>query len=53
MVYKPQDRVSAERGFSGMPLRIAAALDLKDFKCTRLERIEIDDGADMNLDFEP
>ncbi len=53
MVYQPQDRVSAERGFSGLPLRVAAALDLKDFKCKRIERIEIDDSADLSLDLEP
>ena len=52
MVYQPQDRVSAERGFSGLPLRVAAALDLKDFKCKRIERIEIDDSADLSLDLE-
>ena len=53
MVYQPQDRVSVERGFSSLPLRVAAALELKDFKCTRIERIEIDDGADLSLDLEP
>jgi len=48
MVYQPQDRASTERGFSKMPLRVAAALELKDFKCKRLERIEIGDAIDSS-----
>ncbi len=38
MVYKPQDRLSAEAGFSELPMRVAAALDLKDFTCVPLEQ---------------
>lgn len=52
MVYKPQDRGSVERGFSGLPLRVAAALDIKDFKCKRLKRIEVDAGDEISLDLE-
>ena len=51
MVFQPQDRVSTERGFSTLPLRVAAALELKDFTYARVENIEIDDG--MPLDLEP
>ena len=52
MVYKPQDRGSVERGFSTLPLRVAAALDIKDFKCKRLKRIEVDAGDEISLDLE-
>ena len=50
MVYQPQDRTSAEAGFSGLPMRIAAALDLRDFTCVPLEqKIEIKEG-EMSID---
>lgn len=50
MVYQPQDRVSAERGFNTFPLRVAAALELKDFTCTRVEAIDIGDGMPLDLE---
>ena len=49
MVYQPQDRVSAERGFSALPMRVAAALELKDFTCAG---VEIDDSEEMPLDLD-
>ena len=52
MVYKPQDRASAERGFSAMPMRVAAGLELKDFKCKRPMRIEEDDTGGMLIDLD-
>lgn len=51
MVYKPQDRVSVERGWASLPMRVAAALELKDFTCERAEIIDIGDDG-MSLDFE-
>jgi len=54
MVYQPQDRGSVERGFSNKPLRVAAALELKNFKCKRFVNIEIDGSSgddDLSLDF--
>ncbi|MBO4709617.1 MAG: exo-alpha-sialidase [Kiritimatiellae bacterium] len=47
MVYKPQDRAGVERGFSGLPLRVGAALELEKFTCVR---VEIADKAEMSLD---
>jgi len=53
MVYQPQDRSSSERGFSGLPMRLAAALDLKDFSCVQPEKkIEIKSEDDLSLDDE-
>ena len=49
MVYQPQDRASTERGFSGLPMRVAAALELKDFTCVG---VEIDDSEEMSLDLD-
>ena len=49
MVYQPQDRASTERGFSSLPMRMAAALELKDFTCVG---VEIDDSEEMPLDLD-
>lgn len=50
MVYNPQDRASVERGFSGLPMRVAAALELESFKCVGTD-IE-DSLQEMSLDLE-
>lgn len=51
MVYQPQDRTSVDRGFSGLPLRVAAALELKDFTCIRIEKkIDFKKDEEVSLD---
>jgi hypothetical protein len=51
MVYQPQDTFSVERGFSAMPMRVAAALELKDFSYVRSDAIG-DNWQDESFDLD-
>ena len=49
MVYQPQDRLSSEAGFSGLPMRFAVGLDCPNFKCLHPDRnLEIKDELDLD-----
>lgn len=48
MVYQPQTYSAVEWGFSRLPMRVAAALELKDFKCMGAG-ID-DDSQELSLD---
>lgn len=54
MVYQPLDSVSKRNGFSDKPMRVAAALELKDFECVGSQgKLDIKDAGEMSIDDEP
>lgn len=51
MVYQPKGSAAVSRGFSDMPMRVAAGLELKEFECVRSEaKIEIEDANEVSID---